>query len=173
MESLYNRNQNRIKMYEKFKLWLQQNGAEILPCTNEFELIRFKGSEVGVKYKSGKYSNQYAQNSFVCFASGKKWDGRPINVGRKTTYKKEKELLIKRDGCQCFYCGNPLLDDITLEHLISLTSGGLNNLSNMVLAHESCNNFMGHKPLVEKVNYALRIRMEKLKTSINEINVEP
>jgi len=171
--SLYNRNQQRIAMEDKFKLWLQQNGAEILPCTNEFELIRFEGSETGVKYKSGKYSNPYAQNAFICFTTGKKWDGRPLNVGRKANYKKEKEALVKRDGCHCFYCGKPLLDDITLEHLISLTSGGLNNLSNMVLAHEDCNNFMGHKPLNEKVNYALRMRMENLKNSINGINVEP
>lgn len=146
-------------METKFSLWLQQNGAEILPVSNQYEQIRFKGSEIGVKYKSGKYSNDYAKNAFYCYSNGKKWDGRPINVGRKNTYLKEKKEIIKRDGTACFYCGRLLEDDITLEHLIPLTAGGLNNLSNMVLAHENCNSKMNHKPLVEKVNYALKTRV--------------
>ena len=154
-------------METKFCLWLQQNGAEILPVSNQYEEIRFKGSEIGVKYKSGKYSNDYAKNAFYCYSNGKKWDGRPINVGRKNTYVKEKKEIIKRDGTTCFYCGRLLKDDITLEHLIPLTAGGLNNLSNMVLAHENCNSKMNHKPLVEKVNYALKTRVEFLtKTKI-------
>jgi hypothetical protein len=61
---------------KKFNIWLQQNGAEILPISNEYEEIRFKGSEIGVKYKSGKYSNEYAKNAFYCYSNGKKWDGR-------------------------------------------------------------------------------------------------
>lgn len=146
-------------MESKFATWLQQNGAEILPNTNEYEEIRFKGSEIGVKYKSGKYSNEYAKNAYYCYSKGKKWNGRPISVGRKNTYVKEKREIIKRDGSDCFYCGNPLNEDITLEHLIPLTSGGLNNLSNMVLAHEECNHKMNHKHLVEKVNYALKTRL--------------
>lgn len=160
-------------MADKFEVWLKQNGAEILPCTNEHELIRFKGSETGVKYKSGKYSNEYAKNAFTCFSRGKRWDGRPVNVGRKNTYKKEKRDILRRDGTCCFYCGKQLLDDITLEHLIPLTSGGLNSLSNMVLAHEYCNKIMGFEALNDKVNYALRMRMENLKNSINGINVQP
>lgn len=154
-------------METKFSLWLQQNGAEILPVSNEYEEIRFKGSEIGVKYKSGKYSNEYAKNAFDCYKNGKKWNGRPINVGRKNTYVKEKKEIIKRDGTACFYCGRLLEDDITLEHLIPLTAGGLNNLSNMVLAHENCNSKMNHKPLVEKVNHALKTRFDFLtKTEI-------
>lgn len=154
-------------MESKFSIWLQQNGAEILPNTSQYEEIRFKGSEIGVKYKSGKYSNDYAKNAFYCYSNGKKWNGRPINVGRKNTYVKEKKEIIKRDGTACFYCGKLLNDDITLEHLIPLTAGGLNNLSNMVLAHENCNNKMNHKPLVEKVNYALKTRVELL-TKVSE-----
>jgi predicted DNA-binding protein (MmcQ/YjbR family) len=142
-------------MEDKFKIWLEQNGAEILPCTNEHELIRFKGSEVGVKYKSGKYSNKYAENAFLCYKNNKKWDGRPVSVGRQKNYIKEKKVLLNRDGSDCFYCGKPLLFDITLEHLISLVSGGPNTLSNMVLAHEKCNNQMQNKGVAEKVSFAL------------------
>jgi hypothetical protein len=149
-------------MESKFAIWLQQNGAEILPCSNEYEEIRFKGSEIGVKYKSGKFSNLYASHADYCYKNNKKWNGRPVNVGRKSSYKKEKISIIKRDGLACFYCGELLGDDITLEHLISLTSGGLNQLSNMVLAHHKCNQKMNHKPLVDKVNYALKMRVKLL-----------
>lgn len=149
-------------MKQTFKEWLQQNGAEVLPCTNEYEEIRFKGSEVGVKYKSGKYSNAYAQKAYNCYLSGSKWDGRPIKTGRKNTYVKEKKQILKRDGSACFYCGALMGNDITLEHLIPLTAGGQNNLSNMVLAHEDCNKKMGYKPIVDKVNYALKTRVELL-----------
>jgi hypothetical protein len=34
----------------------------------------------------------------------------------------------------------------------------------MVLAHEKCNSKMNYKPLVEKVNYALKTRFEFLTT---------
>jgi 5-methylcytosine-specific restriction endonuclease McrA len=154
-------------MNSKFKTWLQQNGAEILPNTNEFEEIRFKGSEVGVKYKSGKYSNEYAKNAFECYESGRKWDGRPINVGRKNTYIKEKRLLVRRDGTACFYCGELIDEDGTVEHLISLVSGGTNTLGNMVLAHEKCNNEAGNKTIVEKVNHAIKSRINLI-TKKNE-----
>ncbi len=151
-----------IKDIGKFKDWLKQHGAEILPTSNEYESLRFKGSEVGVFYKSGKYSGEYALHAYNSFRRGKSWDGRPIKTGRKKIYVKEKKQLIKRDGTACFYCGNLLEDDITLEHLIPLTSGGKNILSNMVLAHEECNQKMGHKGINEKVNYAIKIRVEKI-----------
>ena len=147
---------------EKFKKWLQQNGAEILPATNQYEIIRFKGKETGVIYSSGKTSNSYANQAVICFLNGKKWDGFPISTGRKTTYNKFKIPLIKRDGTACFYCGELLENDITVEHLIPLTSGGKNILSNMVLAHRECNNKQGHRSLVEKVCSAIKYRVEKI-----------
>ena len=48
---------------EKFSKWLTDRGAEILPLTNEYELLRFKGREVGVLYKSGKTSNSYTNHA--------------------------------------------------------------------------------------------------------------
>lgn len=32
---------------EKFKIWLAQRGCEILPPTNQYEILRFKGKETG------------------------------------------------------------------------------------------------------------------------------
>lgn len=151
-----------VKKIEKFKLWLKERGAHILPVSNEYESLRFKGSKVGVFYKSGKHSGEYALNAYKCFSKGMAWDGRPVKTARKTKYTKEKKQLIKRDGTNCFYCGNPLEEDITLEHLIPLTSGGNNELYNMVLAHEKCNQKMGCSGINDKVNFAIKTRVEKI-----------
>lgn len=151
----------------KFKEWLENNGAEVLPVTNDYELVRFKGDQVGVVYKTMKTANSYTTNALNCYYHSKRWDGRPINVGRKPGYAKEKRALIIRDGTDCFYCGLPLGDDITVEHLISLVSGGKNTPGNMVLAHEDCNQAVRNKTVVEKVKIALNNR---IKLNSNESN---
>jgi len=144
----------------KFKIWLESNGGTILPKTNEYELVRFKGSEIGVIYNSGKFSSDYARNALDCFNKNKKWDGRPISYGRSSAYKKEKIRLIKRDGTCCFLCGKELEDDITVEHLIALVAGGKNDISNMVLTHYVCNAELTTKPIYEKVKMAIERRLK-------------
>lgn len=144
---------------EKFTKWLSQMGVEILPPTSQYEAVRFKGREVGVLYKSGKVSGNYVTEAIRCFKQKKKWDGKPVNVGRKNSYVKQKAKLIVRDGKDCFLCGKPLENDITLEHLIALSSGGSNRLANMVLMHEKCNHEVDNKPITEKVKLAIQYRL--------------
>lgn len=147
----------------KFIKWLTDRGAEILPATNEYELIRFKAREVGVLYKSGKTSNNYTQHTIECFKKNKAWWGKPKQVGRKSNYQKEKRHILERDGKACFYCGELMkVKDISLEHLIPLSMGGKNELSNMVLCHESCNNEVGNMPIYKKVDFAIKKRVEKI-----------
>ena len=144
---------------EKFKNWLTARGVEIIPCTNEHEDVRFKGREIGVLYKSGKVANEYTLEAFRCFIENKRWDGKPVNTGRYRNYKNEKAKLLQRDGSDCFYCGKSMKDDISLEHLIALSSGGQNSLSNMVLCHEKCNQEVENKPISEKVKLAIKKRL--------------
>ena len=138
--------------------WLLQQGCEIIPITDSNELLRFKGKETGVIYRTGNTSGRYVQNMLECYISRSRWDGAPVSTGRQGSYKKHKIKLLKRDGSNCFYCGLPLGEDITLEHLIPLVARGPNALSNMVLAHEHCNRAVGHKPLFEKVRYAIEVQ---------------
>lgn len=149
---------NVEKSIPKIIAWLQAQGAEILPNTSSHEALRFKGSEVGVIYKSGKTSGTYAIHMLVAFSNGTKWDGAPVSTGRESSYKKYKALLLKRDGTKCCFCDTELGEDITLEHWIPLTAGGLNILSNMALAHGSCNQSQGFKPLNEKIAFAIKMR---------------
>lgn len=143
---------------DKFKNWLLDKGCEILPPTNDFEAIRFKGSQTGVLYTSGRVSNPYTRGAIEAYQTRSKWDGGPIKVGRHAGYSKQKKALLKRDGDKCFFCGLPMDDDITVEHLISLANGGLNTLSNMVLAHEKCNQDAGTLPIYQKVQLAIKNR---------------
>lgn len=143
---------------DKFAKWLITRGCEILPNTNQYEIIRFKGSQVGIIYSTGRFNSIYAEKAYKAFCTGDKWDGAPINIGRYPTYKKQKAHLISRDGTKCFFCGEEMEDDITVEHLIALSSGGKNDLSNMVLAHLKCNNMVNNLPIYQKVVYALKLR---------------
>jgi 5-methylcytosine-specific restriction endonuclease McrA len=55
--------------------------------------------------------------------------------------------LIKRDRCVCHLCGrkvNPHLSGMhpkgpTVDHLVPLSAGGDDELSNVALAHRACN----------------------------------
>lgn len=143
---------------EKFKQWLINSGCEILPPTNQYEKLRFKGSEVGIIYTTDRTSGKYTDDAIKHFKSNKKWDGGVIKTGRWNGYQKEKKLLIKRDGTCCFYCGLEMNDDITVEHLLDLKFGGKNELSNMVLAHQECNHKVKNMNLSEKVKFALNSR---------------
>lgn len=148
-----------MKDKQKFINWLVNKGCEILPTTNQYEVLRWKGSEVGVIYTSGKTNSPYARQAVSAWKSGKRWNGGPISTGRHKGYKRQKQILIERDGCDCFYCGLPLGDDITVEHLLSLSSGGKNTIGNMVLAHFECNQSAHNKTIAAKVKMALDGRL--------------
>lgn len=65
-----------------------------------------------------------------------------------------KKKLSYRDGKCCFYCRN-LLDDyeLTLEHILAISLGGTNDLSNLCLACHKCNHLVGSKSIVDKIKY--------------------
>lgn len=146
------------RMAKQFEEFLAKGGAEILPPTNAWELARFKTSNgVCVVYQNAKhrvsYSNEHAHNAFTAWQENRPWTAGAISerIKRKTV----EELLIERDGCGCFYCntfdfsvtsGKP-----TLEHLLSISDGGNNHLSNLVLACQPCNKEAGSLPIIEKV----------------------
>ena len=44
----------------KFDQWLRNNGCEVLPTTNQYEVIRWKGKQVGIIYSTGKTNSAYA-----------------------------------------------------------------------------------------------------------------
>lgn len=126
-----------------FGNWLAQRGAEMLAITSQYEKYRFRCAHgVGVLYKSGGASHQFVIDAYDCYASSKTWDGKPkTHVRTKKRSQKDKciDQLIERDGADCFFCGLPLNDDITIEHLLSIVHGGTDRIENKALAHGLCN----------------------------------
>lgn len=110
------------KKLEQFKLFLQKNGCEILPNTNPYELLRFKGVEVGVIYTTGKYSGKYALDAVKAFENKTQWFGGADKTKRSKSFTKKVKDILSRDGPKCFFCGDIMKpDDRTLEHLIQLS----------------------------------------------------
>ena len=140
----------------KFKKWLAAHGAQILPTTNEYELLRFKCKlGTGVIYEGSKgisVSGPLVNEAYECYVNpkaGKTWKGK----GNPKDYtSKDKGALLKRDGNCCFYCGEHFeSDELTVEHILSRIHQGNNRIENKALACKECNQEAGHLPIVEKI----------------------
>lgn len=66
--------------------------------------------------------------------------------------------LISRDGDNCWLCGGKLdrrIRDfhdkayVTFDHVVPRSAGGVTRVSNLRLAHQSCNNQRGNDPVEE------------------------
>ena len=53
--------------------------------------------------------------------------------------------LLMRDGDRCYICGDPATggDRLQIEHVRSGVDGGSDDMSNLALAHGSCNRIKG------------------------------
>ena len=63
--------------------------------------------------------------------------------------------LMLRDGRRCFYCDVELTDgrSPTVEHLLSKSRGGSDDLANLALACKPCNQAVADRPIVQKVRF--------------------
>ena len=151
---------------KNFQSWLTACGSEILPTTNEFELIRFRCNlGTGVIYEGKKgisISAPFVDEAYKCFINSSKWRGKG-KTSRRIKGSKVKRQLVDRDGRECFFCGQEIANnnELTVEHLISVNAGGSNKFGNLVLAHEECNKMAGHKTLVEKIHLRDKLRLIK------------
>lgn len=143
----------------KFEAFLTERGAQILQPTNEWEVLRFRTSRgTSVVYcnsKGGITPTGESLEAWTAFEINGPWRGvtkphkRPRKDGHKTSL---LNALLRRDGPSCFFCGAPTTaDDRSLEHLVPLSHGGPNHLSNLVLAHRRCNADAGHLSVMEKI----------------------
>ena len=140
---------------------LKAAGAEILGPTSIYEQLRFRTSKgVGVIYKGkrGETWNPEAIAARDHLATGKGSLAPVRVVGRKVNATRV-HALHNRDGADCFFCGKPLDGDHTFEHLVPIAHGGPNHISNLFLAHASCNQEAGHLSAPEKVKMAIAKRL--------------
>lgn len=130
-------------------------GAEVLVATSKYEVARFKSHGVtSIIYCNKKGKLRFTGDSaeaYRAFDNGKSWQGTDKNKARLVRRSPKVKTLLRRDGGNCFYCREPLGDDITVEHLVCRAHGGPNHISNLVLAHGQCNHAAGHLSAAEKV----------------------
>lgn len=81
-----------------------------------------------------------------------------------------KRLAIyMRDSFACGYCGADLRSEVpanvTLDHLLPLSTGGSNDATNLITACKRCNCSRGVKPWVDYATGGARDRIEQLRNA--------
>lgn len=52
----------------------------------------------------------------------------------------QRRTLVSRDGTLCALCGEQMpSNDMTVDHIVPLSKGGADTITNMQLAHSRCN----------------------------------
>jgi hypothetical protein len=142
------------KKAKEFGDWLSGVGAQVLQPTNEWEVVRFKaGDTTSIIYRNkvgGVTYSGLAKEAWDAFCNGKAWRATPAT--RRKPMKPLIAALRKRDGDLCFYCQKEVgRENESAEHLVSITHGGPNHISNLFLAHQTCNAKAGHLSAPEKI----------------------
>ena len=77
-------------------------------------------------------------------------DEKYLQTRRKFSVEEKKKILLKTD-CKCGHCGKKQSEyDTTIDHIIPLDKGGLNDEYNLIALCEKCNN--------EKANFLYRVQ---------------
>jgi hypothetical protein len=155
-----------------FRDWLSANGAQVLEPTNEWELIRFKsdtGTSVVYKDKGDRLTfTGEAFKAWEALKSGQGWRAMPATKRKKSST--VIQSIRARDGNDCFYCLKPVsVEDESPEHLVSVTHGGPNHLSNLFLAHRDCNSRAGHLSALAKIRMHVEAHLKAVITTTKEI----
>lgn len=145
---------------DKFKAFLIESGAEILKPTNPYEIVRFKNvNGVSVVY-TGKRGWSFTGDAAEAYDKFQKRNIWQIKRRDEKELERIKAEILTRDGCYCFYCNRVTKDgeDRTVEHILSITHGGNNNLANLAFACHDCNQAVGNMAIIEKIKYRETLR---------------
>jgi hypothetical protein len=164
-----------------FIAYVAQQGGEVGTPTNPYEVVRYRAYWRGTN-KAATHVVYAKENGLLTWMHGSKGhyraflEGEPMTElpeapskakrrtsgsGKKSRSKANaRQKLLARDGGDCWYCGKPMGDDCTIEHLVPKADGGRNSLANYALAHRACNQRAADKPLVEKL--ALRALLRSI-----------
>ena len=105
----------------KFKKWLKGAGVEVMATTNPYEVVRFKHGEViHVVYKKNNgvmnYSSEDCLEIVRSYLTGKPIPNKVRRVKTRGKTPQQRNHLVKtlleRDGDLCFFCLEPLGEDV-------------------------------------------------------------
>jgi hypothetical protein len=149
---------------DAFRKFLTARGCEVLEPTNPWEVIRFKANgRTNVVYRNKRGlltpNGDDVTPAALSFTSSGLWTPSPkASRGGRRKRLRIVEQIGSRDGWDCFFCGQPLGDNITVEEFFSIAHGGVRHVANCALAHKDCNIKAGHLSVVEKVKLRDRLR---------------
>lgn len=154
---------------ERFKQFLVRHGAQLLKPTNEYEVLRFKSNGVlSIVYTGRRGISMVgeAEDAYDAFKKSTPWRGCERGNKNQLKVKQVKDVtkrtLLERDGDGCFYCWTPMPpEDISIEHLLSLTQGGNSHVANLALAHVECNQQAAHLSVMEKIKLREARRIQR------------
>lgn len=174
---------------EGFLVYLAEQGCEVGKPSNPYEVVRYraywkrsKRPETQIVYAKenglltwmkgtqghyrafmqGKSIVEQSPPTPITFIKGEPACPNEQNLGGSGKSAKVRAKLLKRDGDECWFCGEPMGTDCTIEHLVPKANGGRNTMANYALAHRKCNQAAANKPLVEKLEMRLQMRGEKV-----------
>jgi hypothetical protein len=88
---------------------------------------------------------------------------------RKSTGKRQRFEIFKRDGFRCVYCGaTPVRTPLHVDHVVAVANGGTNDPANLVTACADCNGGKSSIPLEAK-RLAKRPAAEELRDHAEQI----
>jgi 5-methylcytosine-specific restriction endonuclease McrA len=159
-----------------FAAGLVEAGGEMLAPTNPYEMMRFRTRYgVGVVYVNKRGGQTWNAEAIKArdHVTARKGSLAPITIrGRRRDASTVNRLII-RDGGDCFFCGDDLSDDITVEHLVAIAHGGPNHISNLFLAHAACNQRAGHLSAPEKIAMRDTWRTEEAPAACIALDTNP
>lgn len=88
----------------------------------------------------------------------------PFKVGLQTYPK--RRMIYKRDNYTCQYCGS--IKDLTIDHIVPKSRGGLNTWDNLVTCCRKCNLKKGNN-LLSDTNMTLKV---KPKAPFNNVHLD-
>lgn len=155
---------------EALSKWLVDRGAEIMSTTNPYEVLRFrtsKGTSVFYTKKGGEITfTGEAETVWLAFREARSWRAMPA---AKRKQKNEIRTIRDRDGDLCFYCQEHVShEDESAEHLISITHGGIDHISNKFLAHKVCNLRVGNLSATQKIKIHVMAVIRKIADKMKE-----
>lgn len=144
------------ELNSEFKQWVLSHGAEIIPPTNEWEVLRLRlQGKIAIAWRNKKSYGYTSKANTEMLSLWRDYKARRSPIARASAPKKRRsqtiDLLLSRDGPNCFYCLKPLDEDKTIEHLVPQSVGGPNHPHNMVLTHARCNHEASDLPVTEKL----------------------
>jgi 5-methylcytosine-specific restriction endonuclease McrA len=132
----------------------KKRGAQVVECGGGHFQIRgrllvnyYPFSKKRSAYVAGTLRAEH--NISPAQAVAMAFDAPPITNGTKAkrskNAKRVRARIIARNGPNCHWCQAVLtLETSTVDHVVPIARGGLNNPNNTVLACEPCNRGRGH-----------------------------